>query len=212
MSNVSTFADSGGGGPDDPRDAITRRNQLESPLLRLPAELRNEICKLVLGNTEISFLPWVPLPWGLFIHHYGRYYGTYVLSLTQVCRQLHQETQLLPFQLNNFVVRHERPRELLKVFEPKQSGAIRSMKVQISDFALPSLKEWALEVQPVQEKEPVLVTTTDSSLYDLVCPLLHSFPGLKHLILLDDTEKFRLMSLCNDVPKEGGVLVEVRPL
>lgn len=64
------------------------RNQLESPLLRLPPETRNEILRITVLST-----------YSKPISDYDRQSGNYPLSRTRVCKQLYAETRLLPFAL-----------------------------------------------------------------------------------------------------------------
>lgn len=88
------------------------RNQQHSPLLRLPAELRNQIYTLLFSSlpilicftTSYATRPIDPCPFPIskprrWSHmHYSRLR----LSLTEVCRQTYAETRLLPFALNTF--------------------------------------------------------------------------------------------------------------
>ena len=60
-----------------------------SPLLRLPAELRNHIFALALAHGEIT---WDQGAW-----------PKNVANLLFVCRQTYAETALLPYSLNSFV-------------------------------------------------------------------------------------------------------------
>lgn len=69
----------------------SRRNQRQSPLLRLPGEIRNEICILVMTEGRGR----VPKP----RCRWPEFYGTGLLALTGTCKQLHAETSLLPFAL-----------------------------------------------------------------------------------------------------------------
>jgi len=92
------------------------QNQHNSPLLRLPAELRNQIYAYVLGNLIIRPKPskslnqyGSPTP-GLKLRAAGASLedeerATRFLALTQTCRQVYAETKLLPFTLNAFDLR-----------------------------------------------------------------------------------------------------------
>ncbi|KAL1593463.1 hypothetical protein SLS59_009343 [Nothophoma quercina] len=68
---------------------ITRRNQLDSPLLRLPAEIRNEISKLVVRAGYDKKLR------SQALLKRGR-------DWTRTCKQLHDEAGMLPFALYKF--------------------------------------------------------------------------------------------------------------
>lgn len=63
------------------------RNQRDSPLLRLPGELRNKIYRYTLSDHL----------WKLNVPE-SRHGKTFA-SLAQVCRQTHMEIGVLPFQL-----------------------------------------------------------------------------------------------------------------
>lgn len=73
----------------------TAANQLNSPLLRLPAELRNLIYHYALGNCTLTLAA-----------HHDRL-CTYqndmpAFPLLAVCTQIHTEAALLPYSLNTF--------------------------------------------------------------------------------------------------------------
>jgi hypothetical protein len=98
----------------------TKRNQQSSILLRLPAELRNNIYSLVLGGKYITIAGWgsywvqskslddcyalmCPPEEPEFTWHKFES-SKHLLSLLHTCRQVHSETRLLPFALNVFTV------------------------------------------------------------------------------------------------------------
>jgi len=86
---------------------LSNRNSIESPLLRLPAELRNKILGYVCGGMTILFYseniaikagPWSNSP---------RVRGPFV-AIQQTCRQTYAETALLPFSnINQFWYRSQ---------------------------------------------------------------------------------------------------------
>ncbi|KAF2035895.1 hypothetical protein EK21DRAFT_106732 [Setomelanomma holmii] len=104
-------------------EAISRRNQLVSPFSRLPSELKNMIYDYALGNKKVELhvgtaedgtryrgyytvvKPLDPIP---SLHTSGRYEvaprNQYIqnFALLKTCRQIYQETRLLPYQLNLF--------------------------------------------------------------------------------------------------------------
>jgi len=116
----------------------TLRNQRESPLLRLPAELRNQIYVYVLGGHEIrtesrphgynmSSHPPIQLSshnkddWNR-PHHF--------LALTATSRQLRSETTWLPFKLNTFRAHHNRGfKHFLWTLTFQQRDAIRTIRL-----------------------------------------------------------------------------------
>lgn len=90
----------------------TQRNARESPLLRLPAEIRNLIYEYILTKGAYTFgrlyEPQKPCPtkprkkfrsWGVLQKIFP---GSNANSLLRVCRQIPFETSLLPFELNDF--------------------------------------------------------------------------------------------------------------
>ncbi|KAF3001976.1 hypothetical protein E8E13_007635 [Curvularia kusanoi] len=87
---------------------ISQRNREQSPLLRLPGELRNRIYEFAIGGHVVDVL-----------HRYfiqDRFISTLpvrgpkdasekflrLLNLAHTCRQLYEETRLLPYALNIF--------------------------------------------------------------------------------------------------------------
>ncbi|KAI4915817.1 hypothetical protein J4E90_004263 [Alternaria incomplexa] len=80
---------------------IARQNQRDSPLLRLPAEIRHLIFGYALGGKTF------------YIHHDDRQgiaknetVSKNTLALLAVCRQVFAETALLPFSSNTFSATH----------------------------------------------------------------------------------------------------------
>ena len=74
----------------------SRRNQTESPLLRLPGELRNKIYEYALSQSIFQIV---------WYNHYGdhlvrTFYPLDLAYLPKTCRQIYQETLLLPTSLN----------------------------------------------------------------------------------------------------------------
>ncbi|KZM26843.1 uncharacterized protein EKO05_0010786 [Ascochyta rabiei] len=113
---------------------ITLQNQIDSPFLRLPGEVRNRIYGLVLGGRQIQVL-------------YPRLYsaerdggqndgfaslepGTVrkLLHMTEACRQIHAETDLLVFQTNDFRIASNHSFEtFLDALSQRQAEAVRSL-------------------------------------------------------------------------------------
>ncbi|KAJ4341965.1 hypothetical protein N0V95_007061 [Ascochyta clinopodiicola] len=81
---------------DDPQVATLKT----ATLLALPAELRNIIWALVLGDTTFDIKCKVQIPWGTAITNVTAQKNS--LALLRTCRQIHSETRLLPFRLNKF--------------------------------------------------------------------------------------------------------------
>ncbi|RYN15629.1 hypothetical protein AA0120_g12343 [Alternaria tenuissima] len=83
------------------RKEITKRNAIESPLLRLPPEIRNGIYAYVFGNTRYRFQPNIrPGGFPVVVKPDQTEYRHPNLPL--VCHQLYHETRLLPYKLGTF--------------------------------------------------------------------------------------------------------------
>ncbi|KAH5287336.1 hypothetical protein HBI81_131790 [Parastagonospora nodorum] len=90
--------------------ATTINNQANSPLLRLPAELRNQIYEHTLSGLVIRIemsmnkenCGFTTCSTYSTIYDPRRYGLGNLSALSTVCRQLHTETHLLPFCLNDF--------------------------------------------------------------------------------------------------------------
>jgi hypothetical protein len=90
------------------------RNQQQSPLLRLPGEIRNRIYEYALGGVILYvYRPSKsPKPYHLLVRQAGSSLSSasstgpsHTFSLTRVSRQIHAETQHLPVPLTHFRVR-----------------------------------------------------------------------------------------------------------
>ncbi|KAI8940022.1 hypothetical protein NX059_003744 [Plenodomus lindquistii] len=86
---------------------ILLRNRRESPLLRLPAELRNKIYEYALGSYELLIITG---PYGkkkyLMVKRPmhtvpSESLGNF-LALTRTCRQINTETDRIPYAINQF--------------------------------------------------------------------------------------------------------------
>ena len=137
-------------------DISAETNAQSSPLLRLPAELRNRIFGYVLGGHEVRFV-WEDKPRhqrSNRIFEIQRAGENSVmtseekkrfLSLTLASRQIYTETAMLPFAANTFVfvgLRHPEEAEkwLAQLFLPAQQNAIATVQCPIQnlffDFAM----------------------------------------------------------------------------
>ena len=127
---------------DSPLDSSTARNTKESPLLRLPAELRSRIYSYVLGGLEIDTMRSGTRDRPIMIprertenderrslHDWvnARYAPTDTLLS---CRQINSEARLLPFSLNHFkLCRYPAFGALLDALKPAQRNAISTVRV-----------------------------------------------------------------------------------
>jgi hypothetical protein len=76
----------------------TQLNATDSPLLRLPGELRNKIFEYVLGDLDLHFTYAYGYQFDVRLETHQRN----MLGLLFVCRQAHAETALLHYALNTF--------------------------------------------------------------------------------------------------------------
>ncbi|KAH6629090.1 hypothetical protein C7974DRAFT_393824 [Boeremia exigua] len=114
-------------------DDIFICNQLESPFLRLPGEVRNRIYEYALGGKVISYNQ----------HHshsidadYYRQHGygtpephtvSTLLHLTATCRQIHAETDLHIFKYNEFLINTSTVlQSFVEALSQRQLSAIRT--------------------------------------------------------------------------------------
>ncbi|XPS93152.1 hypothetical protein M3J09_002520 [Ascochyta lentis] len=115
------------------QDAITLHNQTQSPLLRLPVEIRYMIWEHILGDKDFSL-------WtidGKFLLTFRKpetnfWAGTKIrhhFALTRVCRQTHAETRFLPFLLNAISTTPPCLSVWLKRFNQAQLSCIRTVTI-----------------------------------------------------------------------------------
>lgn len=118
---------------------ILSNRQPESPLLRLPAELRNEIYHHVLGGLSIrtDHSP-SPRKFRIDIRDVDSRSSAawqtpgYLLALTETCRKVYDETSLFPYSLNVFECDYMYPEYLSRwtsTRTPRQLGAILQLRV-----------------------------------------------------------------------------------
>lgn len=94
-----------------------------SPLLSLPAELRNIIWAHVLGGTTYNIKCELRIPWGTTIKNTTVQENS--LALLRTCRQIYSETRLIPFRLNTFHFKSEEAfKPWLAKFDKTQQAAI----------------------------------------------------------------------------------------
>lgn len=99
-----------------------------SPLLSLPAELRNIIWSDVLGGTIFDIKCSVRIPWGVSVTNTT--ISPHQLALLQTCRQIYAETQLLPLSLNTFQFKSEDAfKPWLAKFDRAQQAAIENVRL-----------------------------------------------------------------------------------
>ena len=129
------------------------------PFLKLPAEIRNKIHKLLLGDRVIH----IYIPEGRIINHrlvWSPRYAAYVhkedfplLTLLEVCKDIHKETSLLPFASNVFEVYGGTVVEFLQALTPAQLGSLRALTVHVRMIEdRRRFSEFYDRMQPVAQK------------------------------------------------------------
>lgn len=113
----------------------TIENQRTSPLLRLPAELRNKIYEYALsGDVRVCFPGTCDECWQKIHEPPPRHFGG-CISLLQTCRQAYTEAKLLPFTLDTF---SDSTSDLIHYlgykFEEWQLNAVTSVKVCVEPY------------------------------------------------------------------------------
>ncbi|KAH7076473.1 hypothetical protein BKA63DRAFT_283376 [Paraphoma chrysanthemicola] len=188
-------------------DGLSARNQREVPLLQLPGELRNKIYTLVLGGLVISSsrhftspeqqlgisednaLHQSLLPAKLFKIAAFRVEEDHIpttvsgyIALLKVCRQIHAETRLLPFELNVFEICSSELSSFLDHLSVAQRDAITTFRAGES-------KTW-IDFGTVMEMEinRHYCSTTDSTKYRLFLPWedfhnLAKMKGLRRVVI-----------------------------
>ncbi|KAF2789250.1 hypothetical protein K505DRAFT_341422 [Melanomma pulvis-pyrius CBS 109.77] len=107
---------------------IAQKNSTNSPLLRLPAELRNKIYRYALGDMRIV------------IGSTGK--SDITIGLPGTCRQIYAETGTMVYQLNvfDFVLRIDYLRDWAEHRLRSQLEAVRAIKVNDWYIMYPSKK------------------------------------------------------------------------
>jgi len=106
--------------------AITSRNAIESPLLRLPAELKNAIYGYVLGYGTYVALTFGTRP--VLLPSRRNY-----LALFATCRQIYVEAALLPFRHYNLCASTLGLERVCLELCPVQRSAIRTLGLTACD-------------------------------------------------------------------------------
>lgn len=140
-----------------------------SPFLRLPAELRLRIYKLVLTRTYTMFYPTLnPKMHGQPCQKKPRPVNSNAVALLKVNRQIHHETRLLPFQLGKLTVADHFTwcvkldgnlsylgyvNGILVSLQPWQWGEIRNLELRITKKYLKWLiwQEYSVAMRTMRE-------------------------------------------------------------
>ncbi|KAI4710520.1 hypothetical protein J4E89_004976 [Alternaria sp. Ai002NY15] len=126
-----------------PLEAITFRNQTESPLLRLPGELRNRIYELVVGGNIIFVSGLLQRPEKALVDlmtpgvaqksTWTSVSGIFTIGLA--CRQLHRETALTQYTKNVFHFDDmQSGRAFVNGLTSTQRALLTSISVNVVDY------------------------------------------------------------------------------
>jgi hypothetical protein len=142
--------------------ASTIKNQLKSPLLRLPAELRNNIYEYVCGGLIICPTAIEASPYRLWSRHQRDSLDSDWKPLESptkyllVCRQMHAEMALLVLKLNDFGFLHFRYfSHFVSRLSEQQRAAITSVIFALIDNNVSRVieqqaKAWIYAVRPFE--------------------------------------------------------------
>ena len=109
-------------------DIRTNLNATQSPLLRLPAEIRNAIYTLVFSDQVYKFAVW-PYDEDGYRSMIGRAEQPWCLGLLLTSRQVHHETALFPYKLAtfDFGMNDDFPRHALEFLEDRSEAQIEAL-------------------------------------------------------------------------------------
>ncbi|KAF1360413.1 hypothetical protein EJ07DRAFT_177113 [Lizonia empirigonia] len=173
------------------KDAISLRNQQQSPLLRLPPEIRNMIWE----KRDFKLVKW---------QNRGRFSPIEMANFSLVCRQIHAETALLPFRMGSvtfgigFIMGPESARQNVNWFLSRltatQLGVIRDVSV-----AVHPLSPW---FQP-PGSGPIGLPSSDHAVHGEEYRLFKHFVGLEQLEVWDHSHDERELSVPDLKPLLG---------
>jgi hypothetical protein len=189
----------------------TALNHEKSPLLRLPAELRNQLYEYVFGDREIdvvyNFYRRSTLEYNFEAYTSSRP-DERVYNLTALlgsCRQLYAETKFLPFihgHLDHLLLGGDLQHSS-RALAKEQREAVRSIRLRIDNHFLEIFSCQNLLIYGEIET----VADTERRLDDITRPTLRYLPGLKTLILQDVENALELSGDLDT--KRNGVRVVV---
>jgi hypothetical protein len=141
--------------------ASVKRNAEQSPLLRLPAEIRDMIWKLALGGNVIRPVRSKSHVRGFFhpfpqVDTNGPHPPAYRFSLLQVCRQIYSEAASLPCHLSTFCFYDDLDLELWQRQAPaSKTKLVRSVRYGSWESTLESVLETQRHIQGMEKLQNV---------------------------------------------------------
>jgi hypothetical protein len=161
-------------------------DQTNSPLLRLPAELRNRVYEYVFGDVRLILGNW---PGARIMTTTG--HDANALALATTSCQLYVETKLLPFVLGHLLAYSVGYlMSGIKKLGPEQRQAIRNIEFDYYDSDFSIFKRNSGEIFSSTLPAP--------SLQDLVRPILDEQPGVKTIEIEDFTKDGEISRLHNE--------------
>ncbi|KAH3909116.1 hypothetical protein HBH56_168350 [Parastagonospora nodorum] len=215
-------------------DTMTAQNALESPLLRLPAEIRNHIFVYIFTCEEAYHLRYhTDVRKSAIGQHLG-VCSAYIppwLGLIRACGQCNAESALLPHTLNSFhidqgnklklLIPHlcqlQNPLTILRLDISSKVGFNERIKIVFADSLPPSVEK--LEVKCFDSKESTYFISKDPELNEfrqnalgagLGCVAVVAL-GLGWLVLHRKKNRRATGVISKDFTSENGLVMTVAP-
>ncbi|KAH4026299.1 hypothetical protein HBI09_151200 [Parastagonospora nodorum] len=215
-------------------DTMTAQNALESPLLRLPAEIRNHIFVYIFTCEEAYHLRYhTDVRKSAIGQHLG-VCSAYIppwLGLIRACGQCNAESALLPHTLNSFhidqgnklklLIPHlcqlQNPLTILRLDISSKVGFNERIKIVFADSLPPSVEK--LEVKCFDSKESAYFISRDPELNEfrqnalgagLGCVAVVAL-GLGWLVLHRKKNRRATGVISKDFTSENGLVMTVAP-
>jgi hypothetical protein len=154
--------------PAESSRAAANRGRETSPFLRLPAELRNPIYEMLLHHNHGIR---IDEDWGM-VNPPSNF-----LAITEVCRQVHVETRILPYSINMFVVDLEFI-SWLRFLDDDRREAITSIELSFTMLMRIDYPGGSWYSDPVRQNE------------NFIAMVLLTLPGLNHVNLAGRIELY----------------------
>jgi len=175
-------------------EEITLRNQIESPLLRLPGELRNRICELAVSGNIIVVSSSYKRPGKMPVYltsaetpgpivkgaqKSDRTSVSGIFTIGLACRQLHQETALTQYTKNTFHFDDEQTgRTFVEGLTSAQRALLTSISINFYDYFKADCWCWDFVTHTWEGNEGTRIF----------------LPELKRVYIKDDKKIYRLVN------------------